>query len=183
MQQHLVAGLRWVAGLAGIAVLATACSSGAPPANSGATAAADLSVVLGKLVQCLHTHGERGVYLSHAPSSPDPRSTLIIIHGFAVEGADRGTPQFATAMQACQHLIPHGTPPSATELHQAFIKGVKATQCMRSHGYPTWPDPPTGPNAYYEQAVPPPGTDTSSPRFQAAAKTCGVALPGPGGAG
>jgi len=30
MQQHLVAGLRWVAGLAGIAALAAACINGTP---------------------------------------------------------------------------------------------------------------------------------------------------------
>jgi hypothetical protein len=179
--QRLVAGLRWLAGLAGIAVLVTACSSGSPSASSGASAAADLSVSLARLVQCLHTHGEHGVYVSHVPSSPNPDSTLIVFHGFAVQGADRGSAQFGTAMQACQRLIPHGTPPSAAELHQAFIHGIKATQCMRAHGYPAWPDPPTGPNAHYEQAVPPTGTDTSSPRFQAAAKACGVALPGPSG--
>jgi hypothetical protein len=183
MQQHLVAGLRWMAGLAGIAVLAAACSSGPPSASSGASSAADLSVALGKFVACMHSHGERGVYVSHVSGSPNPDSTLIVFHGFAVQDADRGAPQFATAMQACQHLIPHGSPPSATELHQAFIKGVKATQCMRSHGYPAWPDPPTGPNAYYEQAVPPPGIDTNSPRFQAAAKACGLSLPGPAAGG
>jgi hypothetical protein len=181
MQQQLVAGLRWVAALAGITMLAAACSTGSPSASSGASPATDLSVALGKLVQCLHTHGERAVYISHPPSSPNPDSTLIVFHGFAVRGADRGSAQFGTAMKACQHLIPHGTPPSAAELHQAFISGVKATQCMRAHGYPAWPDPPTGPNAYYEQAVPPAGIDTSSPRFQAAAKACGVSRPGPSG--
>ena len=80
------------------------------------------------------------------------------------------------AMKACRHLLPHGTPPSAAELHQAFIQGVKAAQCMRSHGYPTWPDP-TDQYGYNTQPLPPANIDTSSPQFQAAAKACGVSLP------
>lgn len=184
MQQQLVAGLRWTAALAGmaiLAVLAAACSSGAPSASSGASSPPDLSVALAKLVQCLHTHGERGVYLSHAPASPDPGTTLLIFHGFAIQGANPGSAQFAPAMQACQHLLPHGTPPDAAELHQQFIQGVKAAQCMRSHGYPTWPDP-TQQDGHNMQPAPPAGIDTNSPQFQAAAKKCGVSLP-PGGGG
>ena len=161
MQQQFVAGLRGLAGLAGIALLAAAWSSGSPSARSGASPSADLSAALGKLVQRLHAHGERGVYLSHAPASPNPGSTLLIFHGFAIQGADPGSAQFGPAMQACQHLLPHGTPPSAAELHQEFIQGLKAARCMRSHGYPTWPDP-TDQYGYNTQLLPPANIDTSS---------------------
>ena len=75
MQQQFVAGLRGLGGLAGIALPAAACSSGSPSARSGASPSADLSVALGNLVQRLHARGERGVYLSHAPASPNPGST------------------------------------------------------------------------------------------------------------
>ena len=47
---------------------------------------------------------------------------------------------------------------------------------MRSHGYPTWPDP-TDQYGYNTQPLPPANIDTSSPQFQAAAKACGVSLP------
>jgi hypothetical protein len=139
-----------------------------------------VSVALGKLVQCLHTHGERGAYLSNAPASPNPDSTLIIFHGFAVQGADPGWTQFGTPMQACQHLLPHGTPPSAAELHHAFLQGLKAARCMRSHDYPTWPDP-IEQYGYNTQPLPPANIDTSSAQFQATAKACGMFLPSGGG--
>ncbi len=182
MQHKLVAGTRYLAALAGIALLATACGSGGPAAGSGASSPANLAVALGQFVQCMHTRGQRGIYLSRAPASPPPPgTTLIVYHGFAIQGADQNSARFPAAMTACRRLLPHGTPPSAAELHQAFINGVKAAQCMRSHGYPTWPDPPTGPNAYDEEAVPPRGIDTSSRPFQAAAKACGVLLPSAGG--
>ena len=84
MQQPLVAGLRWTAEQAGMAIvpgLAAACCSGSPPASSAPSTPADRPVALGKLVPCLHTHGERGTYLSHAPAHSrltfSPRSGLI----------------------------------------------------------------------------------------------------------
>jgi len=171
-----VTGLRWLAALAGIAVLAAACSSGTTAAGPGASSAPNLAVALSKFVQCMHRHGEPGIYLSRAPGRPTPGTTLIVFHGFAVQGADQNSAQFPAAMQACRNLLPHGSPPSAAQQHQEFIKGVRAAQCMRSHGYPTWPDP-SEQDGYNMQPVPPANIDTSSPRFQAAAKACGMSLP------
>jgi hypothetical protein len=150
MQHKLVARLRYPAALAGIAVLATACGSGASPASSGASYVTDPSVALARLVQCLHAHGEQGVYLSHRPSNPRPGYTLIVYHGCAVQDADPGPAQFAAA-----------------------------AQCMRSHGYPAWPDP-TDQNGSNTQAIPA-GIDMNSPQYQTAARACGVSLPSGGG--
>ena len=186
--QQLVARPRWaaamprIAALAGVAVLAAACGGGSPPAGSGASSPANLAVAMGKFVQCMHAHGEGGIYLSHVPASPPPPgSTLIVFHGFAIQGADQNSAQFPAAMKTCQQLLPHGTPPGAAELHQEFIQGVKSAQCMRSHGYPSWPDPMQR-SGYNMQPLPPASIDTSSPQFQAAARKCGVSLP-PGGGG
>jgi hypothetical protein len=177
MQHQFVAALRCAAALAGMAALAAACSSGAPPASSGASTSTDLSVAVGTFVHCMHAHGDPGVYLSRSPSTPDPGTTVRVFHGFAIRDAGLGSARFLTAMKGCQHLLPHGTPPSAAGLHQAFIQGVKAAQCMRAHGYPAWPDPA---RQYNTQPVPPAGIDTQSPQFQAAARTCGMSPP-PGG--
>ena len=183
MQHKLTAGLRYAAplALAPLALaplLAAGCSSGAPPASPGASYATDPPVALARLVQCLHAHGQQGVYLSHRPANPQPGYTLIIYHGFAVQGADPSSAQFAAATQACHRLLPRGGPASGTEQHQEFLQGVKTAQCMRSHGYPTWPDP-TSQNGGNAQAIPT-GIDMNSPQYQAAAKACGVSLP-PGG--
>jgi len=165
-----------VALLALTALLATACSSGAPGASSGASYTTDPSAALARLVRCLHTHGQQGVYLSHRPANPKPGDTLIIYHGYAVQGADPGSAGLAAATQACHHLLlALGTPASGAQQHQEFLRGVKAAQCMRSHGYPTWPDP-TSQNGGDAQAIPT-GIDMNSPRYQAAAKACGVSLP------
>jgi hypothetical protein len=179
MQRQLIASLRYAAALALIPLLAAGCSSGAPPGSSGASYTTDPSVALARLVQCLHAHGEQGVYLSHRPANPKPGYTLIVYHGFAVQGADPGSARFAAATQACHHLLPQGIPASGTGQHREFLQGVKAAQCMRSHGYPAWPDP-SDQNGSNAQAIPT-GIDMNSPQYQAAAKACGVSLPSGGG--
>ena len=94
MQQQFVAGLGGLGGLAGIALPAAAYSSGSPSARSGGSPSADLSVAPGNLVQYLHARGERGVYLSHAPASPNPGSTI--------------SRQFQGAAKACGMFLPSG---------------------------------------------------------------------------
>jgi hypothetical protein len=179
MQQQLVARLRYAAGLALAALLAAGCSSGASPAGSGASYSTDPSVALARLVQCLHAHGEQGIYLSHRPANPQPGDTLIFYHGFAVQGADPGSARFAAATKACHHLLPQGSPAGGPEQHQEFLQGVKAAQCMRSHGYPAWPDP-TDQNGTNTQVIPS-GIDMNSPQYQTAARACGVSPPSGGG--
>jgi hypothetical protein len=178
MQFSLVAGIRWraasVAALAGAALLAAAC--GGSLAGSGDSTPPNFAQVLAKYAACMRSHGEPDTYIARAPSSPAPGVTLLVFHGFAVNGVDTSSPQFEPAMKACQRWLPHGTPPSAAEQHQAFVQGVKAARCMRTHSYPDWPDPQAGPG-YNFQPLPPPSIDTSSPQFQAAAKACGVSFP------
>jgi hypothetical protein len=175
MQLSLVAGRpAAAAALAGIALLAAAC--GSRPADPGASTPANFAQALGRYAHCMRTHGEPGTYITRAPASPAPGVTLLIFHGFAVNGVNTSSPQFGPAMNACQHLLPHGTPPDAAQQHQAFVQALKTARCMRAHGYPDWPDPQAGPG-YNFQARPPSSIDTSSPQFQAAGRACGVSLP------
>lgn len=178
MQFSLVAGIQWraasVAALAGTALLAAAC--GGPPSGSGDSTPPNFAQVLARYAACMRSRGEPDTYIARAPGNPTPGVTLLIFHGLAVNGIDTRSPRFGPAMKACQHWLPHGAPPGAAELHQAFVQGLKAAQCTRTHGYPGWPDPKAG-TGYNFQALPPPSIDTSSPQFQAASKACGVSFP------
>jgi hypothetical protein len=102
----------------------------------------------------------------------------MTFHGFAIEGANPALPQVQAAMQACQHLLPPGSPASAAVLHQQFLRVLRSSRCMRAHGYPNWPDPRVV-NGNVGNPYPAPGSgfDTRSPQFQAAAKTCGESAP------
>jgi hypothetical protein len=73
---------------------------------------------------------------------------------------------FKTAEKTCKHIAPFSLAKPGRESHQELLKQLQSAACMRSPGYPNWPD----------QGIPA-GVDTSSPQFQAAAKKCGLPLP------
>src|SRR5215469_15898071 len=176
------ARLRRVAGaavLTGIGLLAAACGGGSNPADSGASSPPGLAQALDAYAHCMRGHGLQGVYVTRAPSSPNPGTVLMIFHGFAVEGADPSSPGFQSAQSACQHWLPQGTPPTGAELHQQFLAAVRSARCMRSRGYPDWPDPQVL-NGRVGIGFPSSGIDVNSPQFQSAAKACGQPVPSSG---
>jgi hypothetical protein len=77
------------------------------------------------------------------------------------------------ANDACKHLIPSGGGGGAeTQADQQKLAfALKVAPCMRSHGFPTYPDPTTssqGSGTRFEGT----GIDTKSPLFQAAETKC-----------
>jgi hypothetical protein len=169
--------LRRAAVIAAIAVaglLAAACGGGgSPPSGSGASSNQSLAVVLDSYASCMRGHGVPNFYFTHltAPPSAPPQGEFVMgFHGWFAE-ADFNA-QFQAAQKACQHLLPFGNA-QGTETHQDFLNAVKSAECMRSHGYPSWPDP--DPNVAGVWV--PTGVDTKAPQFQSAAKTCGVPVP------
>ncbi len=162
---------------AGIAVLA-ACGGGPRPAGSGASSPPNFAAEVNSYAQCLRAHGQPNISVSSDPGGSNPSTTVMTFHGLAIEGANPAVPQVQAAMHACQHLLPQGTPLPGTELHQQFLRVLRPSTCMRAHGYPNWPDPRVV-NGNVGNPFPAPGTgfDTSSPQFQAAARTCGVSVP------
>ena len=162
--------------LAGTGLLAAGCGRGSHPAGSGASSPPGLAQALDAYAHCMHGHGLPELYVTRTPKNPNPGAALMIFHGFAIEGANLSSPGFQPAQNACQHLLPQGTPPTGAELHQQFITALKSARCMRLYGYPNWPDPQVM-NGRVGIGFPSSGVDVNSPQFQSAAKTC--AEPGP----
>ena len=155
-----------LATFAGIALLAAACSGGPPRPGSGS--AQNLSKQLDAYASCVRSHGVPGYYVSRAGTAPPtPGTVQEVFRGWIVP-----VNPSRSAQKTCQHLLPTHTLPTTGELRQQFLQALKSAKCMRSHGYPKWPDPILGSDAvpnYVPSAI-----DTSSPQFLAAAKTCGV---------
>ena len=59
-------------------------------------------------------------------------------------------------------------------------KGIEYSDCMRSHGVPSFPDPTTSGGGVSFRVQSGSGVNPASPSFQAAQKTCGKLLPGGG---
>jgi hypothetical protein len=163
-----------VAALALTALLAAACGGGGShPSGSGASSDQSLAAILDSYASCMRGHGVPNFYFTHltAPPSAAPPSEFVMgFHGWFAQ-ADYNA-QFRSAQKACQHLLPFGTP-QGTETHQEFLNALNATACMRSHGYPKWPDPNPNVSGVWVAT----GVDTNSTQFRAVAKTCGVPVP------
>jgi len=86
-----------------------------------------------------------------------------------------GVPEqtFATAKYACVLLLSHGGGGGAETGgdQQKIGFALKVARCMRSHGFPTYPDPTTssqGSGTRFDGT----GIDTKSPQFQTAEINC-----------
>jgi hypothetical protein len=120
----------------------------------------------------MRTHGVPGFYLSTQTASPAPvgAPVLKLAPGVVVPGVNTRTPQYTEASKACQHLMPKTGTPSAAVQQRLLRQMVKAAACMRTHGYPDWPDP-TLRNGQINPGTPA-NVDMNSPQFQAAQKAC-----------
>jgi hypothetical protein len=125
----------------------------------------------------MRSHGDPSFYFTSQTGTPSPPAdgAVMDVDGYAVD-VDPSSPPFEAAEKACQHLAPFSFgPPRAS--HQQFLNELKSVECMRSHGYPNWPEPPHGLLVH----VLPVGIDFSSPQYQSAAKACGEPAGPPGG--
>jgi hypothetical protein len=110
------------------------------------------------------------------PSFPDPDAQGEITITISTS-LNPGSPGFQRAVAACQHLIPAGSDAGHT-LSQAKQQQMKTqllafAACMRSHGYPNYPDPTFGSGGMVSQSLSAKsGMDPNSPQFQKAQKTC-----------
>lgn len=93
----------------------------------------------------------------------------------SVEQLGVSSSRFQSAQSACRHLLPGGGgPPSQAEQQQVRALSLRFSQCVRSHGVPTFPDPGS------DGRIPDPasvGIDQGSPKFQAANEACGKYRP------
>jgi hypothetical protein len=155
--------------MAGAGLLVAACGGGSHPAGGGDLASQNSAVAAASFARCMHGHGLPGLRVTHSSSAPGPNANIAayLRGGLVVEGANGNSPQFNSAMGACQHLL--GFRSAGPPTHQEFVQGLKTSQCMRTHGYPNWPDPP----ANIRGLEVPDNVDFSTPQFQAAAKACG----------
>jgi hypothetical protein len=75
------------------------------------------------------------------PDFPDPDSSGQITKQ-AIEQLGVSNSAFNAAQKACQKLWPYNSPSQAQQ-RQQLTDDLKFAQCMRSHGLPGFPTPPT----------------------------------------
>lgn len=153
-------------------VLLTACSS-SPGSSPGATASratasgtATAAAYTARLAyaRCMRAHG--------VPTYPDPES-----NGQEPAGTKQlyaSNPRISAAGAACRKLLPNAGQPTATAQPNALSQAsaVSLAGCMRSHGYPAFPDPSidsVGQPVFNLQAA---GINSNSPQVLRSLRTC-----------
>lgn len=152
------------AAVAGIALLPAACGSGSAAAAGSTAYQKSLAYA-----QCMRSHGE--------PGFPDPNSQ----GNFTIGPADHmamGSPQFASANKACEHLLPNGGQETAAQLNKDLSQALKFVVCMRSHGIPKFADPTVQDGHVVIRGGS--GFGPNSPQIQSAQQACRSLNPGGG---
>jgi hypothetical protein len=67
------------------------------------------------------------------------------LHVANVPGINPSSPAFRAAQSACQHLLPVKAPPPAAPSARTHARLLRLANCLRTHGYPTIPDPKPNP--------------------------------------
>lgn len=166
---------------AATSLLASACGGGSPsptvagagsttaqPSSSNATASpnagsSDSSGSTVAFSHCMRSHG--------VTNFPDQNTG-----GKFPTAQDLGVTStvFQKASNACEHLLPNENP--ASQASPGLLnKVLQFARCMRSHGFPTWPDPtptPSGPRPYTFKLGAVHGFDPRSPQVDTALNTC-----------
>jgi hypothetical protein len=141
----------------GLVLVVSACGGSA---KSNVTTNSSVQVGALAFSRCMRSHG--------VPSFPDPNAQ----GEFPTFSTGVSKQTSVAANGVCKHLLRRGgggggggtgTP---EERQQKFTFALKVAQCLRTHGFPTFPDPGAS-----GQSVPP-GVKTDSPQFQAAESGC-----------
>jgi hypothetical protein len=85
---------------------------------------------------CMRSHG--------VPNFPDPTNSNELPSGMPKVGLQElgvSTSQFQAAEQRCRSVLPDGGRASPAAGQQQQNAMLKFSQCMRTHGVPSWPDP------------------------------------------
>jgi hypothetical protein len=97
---------------------------------------------------------------------PDPVNGGFSFSGVGANSVDPNSPAFQAAKAACIHLVP-GEAQRHAVTAQDLAAGDKLATCMRSHGFPAFPDP-TSQNVFDV----PKSINIALPSYQSAFSTC-----------
>lgn len=149
------------------ATVIAACGSNSPPSTSSgaqltqAQTQHDQQVGV-RFAGCMRSHG--------TPNVPDP--TLSPFAFKSAVGEALKSPAGQAAYTACQHLLPPGqhaqSAPNSPARTTAFLKFA---HCLRSHGFPNFPDPNSSGQITHEMLAAD-GINLQQPGLLAAASTC-----------
>jgi hypothetical protein len=150
-----------------LAVLAAGCGGGLPGAASGASSTTTAQNGALAFARCMRSHG--------VPGWPDPTSTGVFDKA-KVRALGVSQSRLTSSSLRCNRLHPiDGRPEGQTITLADQADYLRAAACMRSHGFPGFPDP-----TFQDQSVTanvPASVEQDTPKFKRAAATCTKLIP------
>ena len=141
-----------------MAIAFVACSSSSPGSTPDAGSSPITTAQLVEFAQCMRAHDVKNF--------PDPVNGGFSFSGVGPDSVDPSSPAFQAAKAACIHLVP-GEAQRLAVTAQDLAAGDKLAACMRSHGFPSFPDP-TSQNVFDV----PKSINIALPSYQSAFSTC-----------
>lgn len=121
-------------GVAGCAVVLTACGSSGTSSNPSSAQTSGI-----KFAECMRSHG--------VPNFPDPSGGGGGIHFDQSSGINPQSPAFRSAQTACAKFLPGGGPGGGRVSESRKLAMLRLAECMRTHGVSSFPDPTAAPPA------------------------------------
>jgi hypothetical protein len=158
--------------VAALSLLAAGCgsgdSSGVGSVASSTTAATTRQTGARAFAHCMRSRG--------VPTFPDPDSSGGFPKPQVVDARKSDPSRFDPANSACRHLLPNGgNGPAQTITPGDRGDYVRAAACVRSHGFPDFPDP-TFQNNNVRVDIPS-SINQDSSQFKSAARICTRLIP------
>lgn len=148
-----------------VSLLAAGCGSSSPRSASASRSGGHLTPVqtqqaMVRFADCMRSHGV---------SFPDPTTEP---HAFK-DAFNTKSPAMQSAGGACQHLLPPGGTRARPDVHSPaqIAAFVAFAHCMRSHGFPSFPDP-TSTGELSRDMLASAGIDLHQPAIVQAADAC-----------
>jgi len=158
---------RAIAAATALSLLAGACGSspGSHVAQLGTTTASQTGAVA--YARCVRAHG--------VPHWPDPSASGTFDKSkLTAQRLGASSSRVDAAERSCRHLLTNGGQPTRAASQRIKAQALHFSQCVRSHGVPSFPDPGS------DGRIPDPasaGIDQGSPKFQAANIACAAYRP------
>jgi hypothetical protein len=159
-----------LATLAGLSLVVSVCSgsTGNHLTQLAATTPTTNAERMRAFSRCVREHG----VTNYPDPDPDPDGNgHLPASGKQIA---RSSPQFPAAEGACMHILQSGGATETQGDKQKLAFALKVARCMRSGGFPNYPDPTTssassqGSGTRFEGT----GINTKSPRFQTTEMAC-----------
>jgi hypothetical protein len=165
-------GAAAVVAAAGLMLVIAGCGGNSPSANAAATAHAQgPGADAYRFSACMRSHGVANFPdpVVHVSGSGGATSASV---GIRITPQIKGSPVFKSAANACKHILPAPSGQSSGQSDHPPTQALVAfARCLRTHGFPRFPDP----NAQGElslEMVNAAGINLHTPALLTAAKGC-----------